>query len=505
MKIRWLLVPLCLVLLASPLLADVIHLKNGRTIEGVVLSDDGRVVRLKTSFGNVDVPHSDIARIEKKLTPIQEYEDRRGKLKPDDAEGHYQLALFCKKEKLRKQERELYALTLEIDDQHAGANQAVGNVEHEGTWMTPAMRDSRLSDASEAEMRARGLVKHGGEWVTPEDKEKLEQGLVKYEGRWMTPDEVQEAKGFVKYNGGWIRKEELERRKFEDHYGKIMKLDVKVAFTEHFMAVGPFEEAELTAICVGAEQVYVQFLQIFGLHPKTNLFKGSEEDSDRTRCHIVYSKLALHYTHVVDAFCERYPQDMPPSRANLMKQQKGFYFVYPSCYIVGFMFPNTFDQVRASVMHKTSHALVMRYKYASGFFPWWLIEGLGTYQEICAIGRCDTYCITERGYGAPEGDANQKWAGMNEWKQLVKSQVVGMGDKSLIALSRNGLNELDFRDLAKCWSLMEWLIAKRREKFVALVDKLKVKTDFRKAVEDVFGITAEQLDKEWRDYVRNTY
>jgi hypothetical protein len=94
---------------------------------------------------------------------------------------------------------------------------------------------------------------------------------------------------------------------------------------------------------------------------------------------------------------------------------------------------------------------------------------------------------------------------MNEWKQLVKSQVVGMGDKSLIALSRNGLNELDFRDLAKCWSLMEWLIAKRREKFVALVDKLKVKTDFRKAVEDVFGITAEQLDKEWRDYVRNTY
>ncbi len=508
MKTRWLLVTLALLLFTGSLFADIIHLKNGRKLEGVILSDDGRQIRLKTNFGEVTVKHSDIARVEKRKTPIDEHQARRAALQADDAEGHYQLALFCRENGLKKFEKELYRETLKINDQHPGANEAVGNVKYEGVWMTPAERERRLSSAADAEMRAKGLVPYDGEWVTPEDKAKLEQGLVKHDGRWMTPDEVKESQGLVKYKGGWIKKEELERRQFKDFYEEMLEIEVEVVFSAHFAAVGPFNEAELAAICAGAEQVYAEFLQIFGLGPETNLFKGAEEDADRTRCHLVYAKKAFEYAKFVGAFSERYPVNMPTSRANLVKTTKGFYEVYPSCYVIGYMFPNTFDQVRASVMHKTSHVLLMRYKYASGFFPWWLIEGLGTYQEINAIGRCDTYCITEKGYAVrpdANGGANQKWSGMREWKLIVKSQVVGMGDKGLIRLAGMGLNELDYRDLAKSWSICEWLIAKDREKFVALVEKIKLKTDFVKAVEQVFGKSPEQLDKEWRAYVRANY
>ncbi len=502
------LVLLAVLLLAGPLFADIIHLKNGRTLEGVILSDDGREIRLKTNFGAVTVKHADIARIEKKLTPIDEVRTRKAKLRADDAEGHYQLALFCRENGLKKDEKQLYRETLSIDGQHPGANEAVGNVEYLGEWMSPAERDRRKAASSEAEMRAKGLVRHDGKWVTPEDKARLEKGLVKHDGRWMTPDQVKEEQGYVKYKGGWIRKEELERRKLKDLYGKMLGIEVEVAFSEHYVAVGPFTPAELASICAGAEQVYAEFLQIFGLSSNTNLFVGSEEDSDRGRCHLVYAKKAFDYAKFVQAFSEKYPQNMPPARANLVKTTKGFYEVYPSCTIVGYMFPNSFDQVRASVIHKASHVLLMRYKYVSGFFPWWLIEGLGTYQEINAIRRCDTYCITEKGYAVTpdaNGGANQKWSGMGEWKQIVKMQVVGMGDKGLIRLGRSGLNELDYRDLAKCWSLCEWLIRTDRKKFVALVEKLKAKADIKKAVQQAYGMSAEQLDKEWREYVRANY
>ncbi|MHC4473889.1 MAG: hypothetical protein ACYS99_23385, partial [Planctomycetota bacterium] len=214
---HWPVVALVLLLaLAGPGLADVIHLKNGGTIEGVILSDDGAILKVRTKAGVMSVKRADIARIEKKRTPFEEYEVRLAALSTDDAEGHYQLAIFCKESGLKKQERELYEKVLEIDDQHPGANEAVGNVEHQGTWMTPEERERRIQDAADAEKRAQGLVKYKGRWVTPEEKENLEKGLVKYKGKWMTPDDVKRAQGFVKYKGEWIKKEELERRELVD-------------------------------------------------------------------------------------------------------------------------------------------------------------------------------------------------------------------------------------------------------------------------------------------------
>jgi hypothetical protein len=446
-----------------------------------------------------------VLRIEEKLSPLQEYESRLANLDEEDAEGHYQLALFCKENGLKSQERDLYEKTLAIDSQHEGANRAVGNVLYEGLWMTPEEKAWREKDAKAAEMRARGLVEHEGRWVTPEEKENLEKGLVLHDGRWMTPDQVKEAEGYVKWKGQWVKKEELERKKLIDTYGARMEADVNAAVSEHFAAVGPFEDAQLREICETGEKAYDQFCEIMGVDPDENLFVGQEEDEGRTRCHIVYSRQKIDYVKLVDGMRKRYPKDITEPMARLMKSQKGFYFVYPSCYVIGCLYPNTFEQLRAAVVHKTSHVLLMRYRYASGFFPWWLIEGLGTYQEISLMGRCDTFCITVMGYAAPEGDPANKWPGMARWKDVVRSQVVANSARTLNQLSRMALNDLDMRDLAKCWSLVEWFLREDRAAFVRLVDLMKAKVEFREAVRQAFGKPTEQLDKEWREYVKATY
>ena len=492
-------------LLAGAAVADIIHLKNGRQLEGQILSEEGGKLKVKTVAGVVEIARADVARIEVKKTPAQEYGERLAALAPDDAEGYYQLALYCRENGLKKEEKELYAKVLGIDGQHAGANAAVGNVEYEGEWMTPAERDRRKGSADDAEMRAKGFVQYEGRWVTPEEKENLEKGLVRHDGKWMTPDEVKIAQGFVKLNGKWVRKEDLERERLKDLYGGWMEIDVNVVFSEHFAAVGPYTEEELEALCRGGEMAYAQFCQVFDVPDGEGLFDGAEADDGRTRLQIVYAKRAIEYVRVVQGMKERFPEDIPEARAELMQRQKGFYFVYPGCYVIGYQMPNPFEQVRASVIHKASHVLLMRWHYTSGFFPWWLIEGLGTYQEISALGHCDTFCITEGGYGAGEDPAKQKWAGMSRWKEIVKAQVAGLSDRGLIGLSKCGLNELNFRDIAKCWSVCEWLIANHRKEFIRLVDNLKARMDFVDAVQSAFGKSPEQLDKEWHDYVRDNY
>ena len=494
-----------LTMLSSASLADVVHLTDGGKIEGEVISDDGKTVVVKTRFGEVKVERSRVKSIEKKKTPAQVYTERLKALAQDDAAGRWELALYCRENGLKKPEKVLTAEVLALEPQHDGANEAVGNVKWKDRWITPEERKALESDADTAAKRAQGLVRYKDRWVTPEEKENLEKGLVKHEGKWMTPDEVKVAQGYVKHNGEWVKKEDLERRKIVDFYEGVMEREVNVVLTDHFAVVGTYEEGELDQIAQSAEQAFAQFIQIMGMKKGNSMFRGSEVDRTRTRLHVVYSKRAMEYQRLVNALVKRYPEDITEDRAALYRKQKGFYLVFPSCAVIGYQMPNTFEQVQASVIHKVSHVMLMKYRYRAGFFPWWLIEGLGTYQEISALGHCDTYCITEGGYDMQEGETSNKWAGMARWKEVVKMQVTGMSDKSFHKLARSTLNELDFRDLAKCWSFIEWCVNRHRKEFVKLVSNLKKKQKFEKAMENAFGKAHEHVEKEWRDYVRSTY
>ena len=61
--------------------------------------------------------------------------------------------------------------------------------------------------------------------------------------------------------------------------------------------------------------------------------------------------------------------------------------------------------------------------------------------------------------------------------------LLELTDADFAELSRSTLNELDYHDLAKSWSLCEWMIGKHRKEFVELVNQLKAKVDFPDAVQ----------------------
>jgi tetratricopeptide (TPR) repeat protein len=153
---------LAVIALALPAVGDVVHLKNGGSLEGqVVKTDDGVIVKLPA--GEVRISNEAVARIEEKPSQLDEYQKRLAGTKEDDAEAHYRLGAWAQSVGLRPQAKEEFEKTVALDPNHAKAHEALGHRLVDGRWMS-----------HDDEMKARGLVKHEGQWMTPEAAGKLQ-------------------------------------------------------------------------------------------------------------------------------------------------------------------------------------------------------------------------------------------------------------------------------------------------------------------------------------------
>jgi hypothetical protein len=94
-KLRTLAATALVALAVAPARADVLTLKDGRTIEGEIIRRTSDELELKIQYGSIVVRAKDVVKIEKKLTPAQELEERQRLLGPDDASGRVELARFC--------------------------------------------------------------------------------------------------------------------------------------------------------------------------------------------------------------------------------------------------------------------------------------------------------------------------------------------------------------------------------------------------------------------------
>ncbi|NOZ20735.1 MAG: DUF1570 domain-containing protein [Planctomycetes bacterium] len=109
------------VLAVGASVADIVHLKNGKTMEGET-EEEGDYIKITTTTGaSIKFPKSLVAEIEKQKHPRQIYTERLDKLKPDDAEAHYKLALWCKEHGLLPEYGKLLQKTLQIDPEHENA------------------------------------------------------------------------------------------------------------------------------------------------------------------------------------------------------------------------------------------------------------------------------------------------------------------------------------------------------------------------------------------------
>ncbi|HRR82124.1 MAG TPA: hypothetical protein P5118_18230 [Planctomycetota bacterium] len=81
--------------------ADVVRLKNGNVLEGKIIAETSKELRIRTaSASELTVPRDQVAEIEKGEAPFEIYKKRAAALKEDDAAGHHALADYCLEHRL---------------------------------------------------------------------------------------------------------------------------------------------------------------------------------------------------------------------------------------------------------------------------------------------------------------------------------------------------------------------------------------------------------------------
>ncbi|MEK7867660.1 MAG: hypothetical protein AAB434_13345 [Planctomycetota bacterium] len=136
--------------------ADVVHLKNGGTVEGIV-TEEADAYMVQTAYGTTRIKKEEVERVERSVSQLERYRETAAKLGDEDAKGWFELGQWAKASGLDPQSHEAFTRVLTIDPDHAGAREALGFVRHEGQWLD-----------HDAWMDARGWIKVGGKWVSPE-------------------------------------------------------------------------------------------------------------------------------------------------------------------------------------------------------------------------------------------------------------------------------------------------------------------------------------------------
>lgn len=144
-------------MLAAPVRADLLELKDGRVVEGAV-EDLPEGYRLRTRFGESLVPKADVKAWTKGQTVDELVAARLQSLSAEDAENRARLAQWLVDLGRAEEGRALAEAALEIDAENATAHAVLGHERHGGRWMTP-----------DEALRAKGLEQHDGRWFTPDE------------------------------------------------------------------------------------------------------------------------------------------------------------------------------------------------------------------------------------------------------------------------------------------------------------------------------------------------
>ncbi|HQZ15824.1 MAG TPA: hypothetical protein PLD86_03025, partial [Vicinamibacteria bacterium] len=90
-----------LTLLAGVANADVLHLRTGGRLDGVLVKETAETLTIDVGMGQLSVPRSSVLRIERRESALSEYRTRLAALVPGDLRALMELARFAGENGLR--------------------------------------------------------------------------------------------------------------------------------------------------------------------------------------------------------------------------------------------------------------------------------------------------------------------------------------------------------------------------------------------------------------------
>jgi hypothetical protein len=134
----------------------------------------------------------------------------------------------------------------------------------------------------------------------------------------------------------------------------------------------------------------------------------------------------------------------------------------------------------------------------------WLHEGVAYYFTRLIKGTAATYCVDLAGTG-PKSDGKNYQDAAN-WPIVCKVWVREGKDPNIDEILKcTNLADFSGAETVKAWSLVEFLIAEHRAKFLELCKALGGGADIEGALKAVWAWTPADLDLRWKQYVRMAY
>lgn len=249
-----------LLLPAAPAEADLIRLNNGGEIRGSVrnrtdLAGRTEVTIVTLTGASIVVSRNDIEFVTPRSLELEIYENRVRKL-PDTVEAHWELAEWCRDNRLTRQRHEQLEAVLALDPDHEAAHRALRHTFHNGEWLS-----------QEELMRSRGYIRHKNRWVTQQELDLIEKSAAEREAeqKWYAR---------VRLWAGWLTGRHPERR--EEAVANLSALTDPDAVPALQQFLAQHENPDVRLLCVRI------LTRLPGLKPLRPLVERSLDDDEAT-------------------------------------------------------------------------------------------------------------------------------------------------------------------------------------------------------------------------------
>jgi len=302
--------------------------------------------------------------------------------------------------------------------------------------------------------------------------------------------------------GVWMSKVERElRREMKDGIPKapsgqagtatpeaeaIVGVKLKARESEHYVIESPhLNDAQMGLILQNAEHAYAMFHKLFG---QTDLFGG------RKFTFVILKDKAQHGKWV-DA---TYKTDNP-AKLKLAKEDAVATGGFPRSEVYQETRPDAFLQ--DDVIHSTAQTLMGMW---CGENHCWVLEGMAMHFTRLMKDSSMMHCVDLAGTSPKNKGKN--YTDPADWPVVCRVWVREGRDPDLTTImKRTNFGEFDGADAVKSWSLVEFLLAQHREKFIGFLQQFKEGKDVDAALKDAWGWTINELDYRWKQYVRVAY
>ncbi|HET6204615.1 MAG TPA: hypothetical protein VFI25_17620 [Planctomycetota bacterium] len=451
-----------LLLLAGSAFGDVVRLKNGGRLEGKVVSQNDKEVVIETDVGRQTIPRGDVEGIDLGRTSRDEYEEKLKLVDKQSLLDLADLADFCRKKSLSRELRDVYRMILRLDEDNEEAREGLGYVKVEGEWVLKArMKELEDQKRKKEEEERKKTAKEKPKASLPT------AGVGSLEAAIAENAEVDKA----------------ESEALKDFFGGTAPT---VLSSRNFSIKGQVPPEKGRELLDLLEKAYAELNAKFSIPAEFQMYKAGPGK----RLHFLFVNDKATFNDLLPWVESKYRKLDPNFRK--MVQESGRMAAEGGAPIA--VLVQREGGLEGDCLHMLGQTYIEAWR---GNVPAWLSEGFAFWVSTTRLGRNTAYCMTLTEYGkgsVAEKDLDTAYA------VLVREMAKDGTYRPFRELMVRGLNLLDYQDLAQSWATVRYIVEGHGEEFLKFFKAYRA-NDQEKTLKDAFGVSPEEFEAGWKEWV----